>query len=168
MTYSTPGQYTITLTVTDDDGLTGSSTVQVVVADEPGEGDLVEVRVSGALEYQLSGAATEGDVQIRTDALGVDRIRGRVTVTGSHGSPVSVRIEAQRFWFFPVYLGRVVVDDPTADVDLEVPILFRNIAAQGTPTTVSSDARWFVHQGGLSFGAITLEWSVTDRSGPQA
>jgi PKD repeat protein len=113
VTYSTPGTYTVSLTVTDNRGGKSTVTEQVVVDPPQVIRDRVRLQFFGALTYGFDGPINSGDLSVATDFFGVTRVSG----SASYGSGGAVSVNLSRFLWFNAYSGSVTVNHPSSGVN---------------------------------------------------
>ncbi len=110
-TYTTPGIYVITLTVTDNRGGTATATETVVVDPPQTVTDRVRLSSVGGFVYNYEGGAA-GNLRVVTDAFGVVNVTGSGEYVGQGGSTARVTVGLERFLWFNAYSGGVRIVDP--------------------------------------------------------
>lgn len=148
-TYPTPGDFTATLKVTDNDGLSQTALATVHVEPAPAGGDHVGVHVSGPYTFDAEGTLA-GGLSTATDRFGLVAIKG----AGNVGTQ-PVGFDVSRFWILPLYFGSVKAGAAS------VPVLFARVSWDGVTRTASSTGP-FVDFGRFPWTAGRLSWKVTD------
>jgi len=184
------GVYTVTLTVTDDDGASRSDTLYVTVEEgEPGEGPSVELSGPGALDEDADGSFTatidEGSAAVehvvwRIDGREVGRnhsVGSTVTMTTAFSTvgryDVSVTVEDAE--------GRTATDtvpvrvrpsldpgpgdpgDPGGPSDPEEPGGSFEVTIQGQDEVTAGEIGRFTAVTNRSDGSVEYDWSGVDR-----
>jgi PKD repeat protein len=110
--YTTPGTYTVKLTVTDNRGASSAATETIVVDPPTAPSDRVRVQFSGGVTYTYDGKVNGGNLRVSHDALGISGVTGFAPFTGAGGSSATISVSLTRFLFFNAFSGTVTVNDP--------------------------------------------------------
>lgn len=166
-TYTTPGNYTATLTVTDTTGATDTASVTVKVTQpaDPNQAGAVSIKINGSVSYDNSGTGT-GTMKVKHDSNGLVSVKGTVQVpsTAGDGSTATVTVKVERVWILPLWIGEVKVADQAANTNVKTPIIGQ-VNSSASAGTAGSTMSWF-KTGAFPnlFRPYTLTWSVTDTS----
>ena len=158
-TYTTPGIYVITLTVTDNRGGTATSTETVVVDPPQTVTDRVRLSSVGAFAYNYEGAAA-GNLRVATDAFGVVTVTGSGEYVGQGGSTARVTVQLERFLWFNAYSGGVRVADP-GNANQNV---YANVFLQPLSRPSATSIRGTVAANQQGVGNFTLTYTIDDRA----
>ena len=160
VTYTSAGTYTVTLTVTDNKGATGSSTEQIVVDPSRPPTDRVRLQLRGATSYSYDGPITAGDFSVTSDQFGVLQVSGAGTYTGPHNSGSSVQASLSRFLWFNAFSGQVTVIDNNNGVPNLTAAMFLQPLSRPSAGSVRGTASGFNAQG----VGFTLTFTIDDRT----
>ncbi|MCC7078655.1 MAG: PKD domain-containing protein [Acidimicrobiia bacterium] len=157
--FTAPGDYTVILTVQDDDGATDieQQAIQVVAA----PADTLSVVVSGGYSYAYSGAIASGNLAVAHNGDGTVRsVSGSATFPGERSGNATFAVSAQQLWILPIYLGNVTVTDLSAGIRLSTPILLGQIRSVGLAGATGTNS-WF-DLSRWPWKSYTLTWTVND------
>ena len=158
-TYTTPGIYVITLTVTDNRGGTATATETVVVDPPQTVTDRVRLSSVGGFVYNYEGS-TAGNLRVATDAFGVVTVTGSGEYVGQGGSNARVTVQLERFLWFNAYSGGVRVADPgNARTNVYANVLLQPLSR---PSATSVRGSVAANQAGV--GNFNLTFTVDDRA----
>lgn len=152
--YSSPGEKTVTITASDDDGGTRVATTRVTITSAPPIGQRVQLVLTGSLSYSVDATATSGRLVVSTDGLGVSRIAGTVNLPGVRSATATVTIDLSRFGPFQVWFGSVTWKDGTFGGSAP----FLNSSIRVTNGSVTGSTNWLA--GKFPWSPYALRFSV--------
>lgn len=156
VSYTSAGTYTVTLTVTDNRGATGTATETIVVDPPLTVRDRVRLQLTGSVVYGFDGPINGGNLSITSDQFGVTAVAGSATF----GASGTVAVSLNRFLWFNAFVGTVNVSDSSGTgISTSTTVLFQPFSRPSS-TSVRGSA------GGLNsqYQPYTLTFTIDDRA----
>jgi len=158
-TYTTPGVYTASLTVTDSAGNAAQATKNIVVT---GTYRNISVEFTGAASYTNAGPILTGSVAIPKSSTGVIRsVRGLTTIPGKNGGSATIGFNVNGFFGMPIFVGTIAVSDPSVAFAQSTTVFFSPIAPVGS-SGAQGTHKWFRVTGPFQIAGYNLHWELTD------
>lgn len=158
---SSPGSKEFVVRATDLAGNSQTAAIGYEVVEPTTSMDQLSLQFRGSLNGTWDGDASEGDIVVERNADGrVASILGSARIPGAGGGEATVTFSIRKLWIFDAYFGNIIVKDPEASLNVNVPVLPGPIY-EAPDSTLSGSASWF--QGWFRW--YTLQWSVLDTAG---
>jgi len=161
-TYSTPGNYTIQLNVTDSLGGGATTTRMVAVG---GTARRLSLTFAGAYNYDNTAPITTGGVTVSKSRTGtIAAVAGVATIPGTNGGTATAGFNLRGFFGMPIFTGSVSVVDAGAGLAVNTPSFFTGATPVGT-TGATGTLKW-MKTSSFPWQGYTLTWKVEDWSPP--
>lgn len=138
--YPVAGNYTVTLTVTDNRGATRTATETIVVDPPAAPSDRIRLQFTGGVAYSYDGVVNGGNLRVTRDAFGLGSVTGSAPYTGPGGSSATVTVNLSRFLIFNAFTGTVTVNDPQNGMNNVTTNIFFSSLASPSATSARGSA----------------------------